>query len=123
MNTFTINLEACEFYAYHGIYQQEREQGNTFLVDIAVEIDSSIFEKTHDLGSSIDYEKLYQIAKVRMSVPTPLLESIAVWMADDIAVLYANANSIQIKISKNKPPIGGACRNSKVVFKKILLVG
>lgn len=119
MNTFTIQLEACEFYAYHGIYPQERALGNTFWVDIAVEVDSSIFEKSYDLASTIDYEKLYQIAKARMSQPTPLLESIAVWMADDIAVLYPNALCIEIQISKNKPPIGGDCRNSKVIYKRL----
>lgn len=120
MNTFTIHLEACEFYAYHGIYQQEREQGNTFWVDIAVELNSHIFEQSHDLGSTVDYEKIYHIAKVRMNFPTPLLESIAVWMADDIAIQYPNAQSIRVKISKKKPPIGGNCRNSMVSYNRLL---
>lgn len=120
MNTFTIGLDACEFFAFHGIHEFERQQGNKFWVTIAVVVDAKLFEQQHLLENTIDYQQLYQVAAKRMNQPTPLLESLAVWIADDIAEIYSEYISITIEISKHMPPIGGQCKQSKVVFTKKL---
>ena len=120
MNSFCIQLNDCEFFGYHGLYEQEQKDGNTFWVTIKVQISAAAFEATGNLNDSIDYQNLYQIANGRMLTPTPLLEHLAIWIADDIARVYNQTQSIDIFIRKKNPPIGGICHSSEVkYFRKV----
>ena len=120
MNSFCIQLNDCEFFGYHGLYEKEKKEGNTFWVTIKVQIDAAAFEATGQLQDSIDYQKLYEIASNRMIKPTPLLEHLAIWIADDIAKSYSHTQSIDIHICKKNPPIGGSCRSSEVRYSKVI---
>lgn len=119
MNTFSIQLVSCEFFAYHGIFEQERINGNTFWVDITVEIDASLFEENALLQNTIDYQDLYTIVADRMNVPTPLLETISLNIANDISLKLTQCKTIEVSIIKNNPPIQGKCKHSKVTYTKI----
>ena len=118
MNTFQIGLDRCEFFAYHGIHDFERQQGNKFWVTLSVCVDAHKFEQQQTLGNTIDYQILYDITAKRMAVPTPLLESLAMMIANDIAAIYHPYICITVEICKHKPPIGGECQQSRVVFTK-----
>ncbi len=118
MNTFCVQLNDCEFFAYHGLYEQEQKDGNTFWATIKVVIDAADFEATSSLSDTVDYQRLYEIAHARMQTPTLLLEQLAVWIANDVAIAYPKAIAIDIHICKKSPPIGGHCRNSEVIYSR-----
>ncbi len=44
-----VALEGLEFHAFHGVYPHERESGNFFEVDIAVETDFSAAAQHDDI--------------------------------------------------------------------------
>jgi dihydroneopterin aldolase len=117
--TGRVALEGLEFHAFHGVYPHERESGNWFEVDIAVETDFPAAAFQDDLSGTVNYETLFAIVKEEMNKPSKLLETVAGKIIDDILQELPVVQSVDIKISKVNPPIGGKCKRATVqVFKK-----
>lgn len=114
-----VSLEGLSFYAYHGLYDEERKSGNRFLVDIKVI--TSIDEKADfdDLGNTVDYEVLYKIVQSKMSVPVRLLEKVGKEILDEAFLSLQTIESAEVSITKYSPPLGGPCEKSKVTLKRI----
>lgn len=109
-----VSLEGLEFHAYHGVYPHERSSGNKFEVDIHVEIrfDDSAFRD--ELSGTLNYEKLYAVVKEEMEKPSKLLETVGNAIAESALEKFDEAISVEVKISKFNPPIGGVCRKASV---------
>jgi dihydroneopterin aldolase len=113
-----IALEGLEFHAFHGVYPHERESGNWFEVDVAVETDFSLAAATDELIGTVNYETLFKIVKAEMEQPSKLLETVAEKIANDVLEIFPNALSVEFKISKINPPIGGKCKKATVSLLK-----
>lgn len=113
-----ILLEGLEFYAYHGLYEQEQKIGNRFSVDIKVWFDYTFQKGTEDLSKTVNYEKLYQCAQLEMKTPSKLLETLAANIIDRIFATLPTVLSVEVSVSKYNPPVGGRCERAKVTLKK-----
>jgi dihydroneopterin aldolase len=113
-----IALEGLEFHAFHGVYPHERESGNWFEVDIAVETDFSAAAKSDNLSGTVDYETLYRIVKAEMEKPSKLLETVAEKIINDVLDQLKSVASVELSISKINPPIGGKCKRAVVSISK-----
>jgi dihydroneopterin aldolase len=113
-----IALEGLEFHAFHGVYPHERESGNFFEVDISVETDFSKAAATDELLGTVNYETLFKIVKDEMEQPSKLLETVAEKVANDVLEVFPNVISVEFRISKLNPPIGGKCRKATVSLVK-----
>jgi dihydroneopterin aldolase len=113
-----VALEGLEFHAFHGVYPHERESGNWFEVDIAVETDFSFAAENDDLTGTVNYETLFQIVKEKMEVPSKLLETVADRIATDVLLLLPAVSNVELKIAKINPPIGGKCNKAIVWLSK-----
>jgi dihydroneopterin aldolase len=113
-----IALEGLEFHAFHGVYPHERESGNWFEVDIAVETDFSAAAKSDNLSGTVDYETLYRIVKAEMEKPSKLLETVAEKIINDVLDQLTAVSSVEVSISKINPPIGGKCKKAVVSISK-----
>lgn len=109
-----IALEGLDFHAFHGVYPHERESGNWFEVDIAVETDFSKAAEDDDLSETVNYETLFRIVKEEMEKPSRLLETVAKNIVDDVLREFPSVMQVEFKISKLNPPIGGKCKRSTV---------
>lgn len=103
---YHINLKNLEFYAYHGYYQEENLIGNTFLVDIMVAIPAAIYEN-ENLGSTINYEIIYDIVKTQMQNPQKLLETVLENIEKQLLVLSNHLQKVEIHLTKKHLPIDG----------------
>jgi 7,8-dihydroneopterin aldolase/epimerase/oxygenase len=113
-----IALEGLAFHAFHGVYPHERESGNFFEVDIAVETDFTIAADNDDLAGTVNYEVLFRIVKEEMGEPSKLLETVAEKIVHHVLGALPAVLSVELKISKLNPPIGGKCRASSVSIRK-----
>ena len=112
--TGRIALEGLEFHAFHGVYPHERESGNWFEVDIAVETDFTSAALADDLSGTVNYESLYRIVKDEMEKPSRLLETVAYNIIQDIFRELPPVQSVDLKIAKTNPPIGGKGRRASI---------
>jgi|SRR5690606_8786529 len=113
-----ISLEGLEFHAFHGVYPHERESGNFFEIDIAVECDFTVGAQEDDLSGTVNYEALFHIVKEEMEKPSKLLETVAEKSILRVFNAPPAVLGVGLKISKLNPPIGGKCRLSSVSVRK-----
>ncbi|MGI8950830.1 MAG: dihydroneopterin aldolase [Chitinophagaceae bacterium] len=101
---FSIELSQLRFYAYHGLYEEERILGSEFEVSVTVIHHPQIFPVQH-LEDTIDYTAIYQLVKEQMLQPNPLLETLATTIVQEIFIKFLQAEEIKISIKKIHPSI------------------
>ena len=111
----TIALEGMQFHAYHGIYPIEKERGNTFEVDLTVEVDL-VSDLKDDINNTVDYEVLFAIVKGEMEKPAKLIETVAANILEVVFETCAGVDRAEVKLSKLDPPIGGDCKRASVTL-------
>lgn len=110
----TIELVGMEFHSFHGCLEEERKEGNTFLVDFRGKADLSKAASTDDLEDTVDYSKIYDIVASEMEKPSNLLENVAGRIVDAIERSGMKFWFVQVRVSKKNPPVGGICSWSRV---------
>jgi 7,8-dihydroneopterin aldolase/epimerase/oxygenase len=100
----SIHLHKVIIHAYHGVYAEEKVLGNDFLVDVSVNYHPSKYPVT-TIENTIDYVALYDLVKKRMSIATPLLETVASEIALEILAQFSLSVTVNIAIKKLHPPI------------------
>ena len=113
-----IELENMKFYAYHGHFEIEQKVGNHFLVNLLVETGAMAAAHSDRLRDALDYQRLYQLVKGEMEVPSHLLEHVANRIADKISVEFPAVQRMKVKISKMNPPMGGEMQQVSVTLER-----
>ena len=99
-----IELKGLHFFAYHGLYAEERKTGNEFEVNLSVTYFTTE-EKIIKLSETINYSQLYKLLKTEMQKPRGLLETFVMEVADVIHLAFSQVKKIEISITKLQPPI------------------
>jgi 7,8-dihydroneopterin aldolase/epimerase/oxygenase len=103
-----IVLKGMQFYGFHGANPEERSLGQSYLVDLAVELDLSKPGETDHLSDTISYTHLYWAVKtVLEGEPKNLLEAIAHSIARRVLESFP-VSAVQVTVQKLHPPIRGS---------------
>jgi len=113
----TISISGMEFHAYHGCFKEEQVIGNTFIVDIILETDTSKAELTDDLRKTVNYAAVYSLVKKEMEITSKLIENVARRILDAIIVSFPKVIFIELKVAKVNPPVGGKVDRVSVTLK------
>ncbi len=103
---FVIQLNNLEFFAHHGIHEEERILGNSFIVNLRCSLKTYV-DGVNKIEETVNYVSVYDIVKKRMAIPTPLLETVAKEIADEIAESDKRIQRIAVSIEKKGPPVAG----------------
>lgn len=110
-----IILSGMQFYGFHGANAEEKALGQTYVVNMAVEVDLAISGQTDQLGDTVSYTHLYRAVKAVVEGESQnLLEGIAQSIAERILDDYA-VESVQLTVKKPHPPIKGSVVNYAAV--------
>lgn len=97
-----------QFYGFHGVNAEEKALGQSYLVDLAVEVDLSPPGRSDRLSDTVSYTHLYRAVKeVIEGQSRNLLEGIAQSIADRVLQDYP-VTSVQLTVKKPHPPIKGS---------------
>lgn len=78
-----LAVRGIEGFGHHGVFEAERRDGQTFLIDLVLGVDTRPAARTDDLQDTVDYGTL--VAAVRKAVetdPVDLIETLAQRIAD-----------------------------------------
>ena len=100
----TIELKKLRFFAYHGLYAEERKTGNEFEVNLTVSYTPVSGTITH-LDDTVNYTMLYELLKAEMQKPRDLLETFVMEVAEHIHSSFPQIKKVEIFITKLHPPI------------------
>ena len=102
----TIHLHKILFYSYHGVHDEEKILGKEYELSADVQFHEEQ-EVIYSIHQTINYVDIYQIIQQRMSVPSPLLETIIMDIGISIKKKYDKVRSISIHLKKVHPPVSG----------------
>ena len=116
-NSITVELSRLRFFAFHGLYEEEKKTGNEFEVNIKVSFKTpgKVISKLHD---TVNYVRLHTIVNEMMQHPEKLLETVAMKIAERIHEEFLFAANAEIQIVKLHPPIINFTGNVAVTYKK-----
>ncbi len=95
------------FHAYHGVWDEEREIGQRFEVDLDLKIDTSKAAETDKLTDTVDlYAAFETVEKVLSSGKFRLIETMAEKIAQAIFKKFA-VKEVIVRVRKPHAPIRG----------------
>ena len=99
-----IILEGMQFYGFHGVNQEERVLGQSYLVDLSVELDLSRAGDSDKLEDTVSYSGLYrEVRDVVEGDPRNLLESTAQAIASRVLEKFP-VRAVGVRVKKPHPP-------------------
>ena len=100
----TIQLLHLPFYAYHGVYEEEKKLGGKYEVTVLVRYTEAKMPVLH-ISETVDYVAVYNLIKQHMQQPRALLETVATTLAQDIFSTFGEVEEVSVEIIKKHPPV------------------
>lgn len=101
-----LTLKGMRFYAYHGVFPEERKLGQLFIVDVDLYLDLAPAGESDDLHATINYAEICE--RIREVVETEtfrLIESLAENIASRLLHNYTKVNRVTVRVTKPHPPV------------------
>ncbi|WP_435742724.1 dihydroneopterin aldolase [Nocardioides sp. SYSU DS0663] len=101
MSTDEITVTGLECWGHHGVFDFERREGQAFVIDLTLGVDTAPAAATDDLRDTVDYGSLVAAAKAAVEQdPVDLIETLAQRIAD---VCLADARVDWARVTVHKP--------------------
>ena len=107
------------FYAYHGVFPQERTVGGDYAVDLRVELDISAAVEHDMVEVTSNYAELYDVVKAEMLQPSDLLETVAARIGTHVLHDFPRVMEVTVSVVKLNPPMGADCKGAGVEIKMV----
>ena len=100
-----ITLTGVRVRAHHGVFDFEREQGQEFVIDVAVAVDLAGASSGDDLARTVHYGELAEaVADAVRRDPVDLIETVAERVAA-VALGYPAVEEVEVTVHKPEAPI------------------
>ncbi len=100
-----IVIKGLRVFAYHGVNPEEKENGQTFELDITLHTDLSRAGMTDDLNDTINYASVAKLASaVMLQEKNDLIERAAARVADAILENYPT-EAVTVLLKKPEAPM------------------
>ena len=100
-----IQIRGLRVRGRHGVFEHERRNGQTFVVDVTLERDLSGPAASDALGDTVDYATLaQQVADAVANTRFDLIEALAGHIAD-LALTDPSVDAVEVRIAKPEAPL------------------
>ena len=101
-----IIIKDLEIYAYHGVYDEEKKRGQTFIITAELGLDLRDAGMTDDLTKTVNYAEVCElISNVMLEEKYNLIEAAAENIANTILIKYDRIKTVRIIVGKPEAPI------------------
>jgi dihydroneopterin aldolase len=93
---------------HHGVFEHERVEGQTFLVDVVLGVNTRVAAASDDLADTVDYGAVAALVVAEITgEPRNLIETVAAQIADG-CLAQPRVTAVQVTVHKPDAPIGVA---------------
>ena len=102
-----ITLRGLRVFGYHGVLDAERQDGQEFIVDAVLWLDTTAAAATDDLELTANYAALAdRLAAIVAGPPVQLIETLAQRLAEAATAAEPRARQVEITVHKPHAPVG-----------------
>jgi len=116
MKNGQIIMEGMRFFAFHGCYPGERDQGNWFEVNVNIHLPVLNAGLKDDLHEATDYSDVYRIVREEMGIQRYLLETLALRICWRIIDEKKEVSDARVLVKKMNPPLAGEISGTSVII-------
>jgi dihydroneopterin aldolase len=100
-----IILRGLSVFGYHGVYPEERLEGQDFVIDVELEMDTRLAATSDDVANTVHYGELAQaLAAAVAGEPVDLLETLAARLAE-VCLADGRVEAATVTVHKPQAPI------------------
>ena len=104
--TDAVFVSGLSLHAYHGVMQHEAKVGQTFKLDLVLDIDLAAASHSDKLADTVGYDQVVEVAsRVFCGRRYRLVEAAAGAVADAILERFAQVSAVQVTVHKPHAPI------------------
>jgi dihydroneopterin aldolase len=104
--TDTVFVSGLALHAYHGVMQHEAKVGQTFQLDLVLDIDLAEASRTDKLAHTVGYDQVVEIASRAFCARRyRLVEAAAGAVADAVLDKFARVTGVRVTVHKPHAPI------------------
>ena len=101
-----LAITGVECFAHHGVFDFERREGQIFVIDLLLGIDTRPAAANDDLARTVDYGTLVEAVRVAVEKdPVDLIETLAQRIAD-VCLAEPGVEWAEVTVHKPNAPIG-----------------
>jgi dihydroneopterin aldolase len=98
-------IRGIEAFGHHGVFASERRDGQPFLVDLVLLVDTREAARSDDLRDTVDYGTLVdEVVSDVASDPVDLIETLAERIAGT-CLRYARVRTVEVTVHKPHAPV------------------
>jgi 7,8-dihydroneopterin aldolase/epimerase/oxygenase len=107
--TDTVFVSGLALHAYHGVMEHEAKVGQTFRLDLALDIDLSAASRSDKLAHTVGYDQVVNVASLAFCTHRHrLVESAAGAVAEAVLNRFPQVLRVQVTVHKPHAPIAAA---------------
>jgi dihydroneopterin aldolase len=101
-----IVLRGLRAVGHHGVYAEERENGQPFVVDVVLDVDTAAAAASDAVSDTVHYGELaLRVVAVVQGEPVNLIETLAQRIAD-VCLAEARVEEVEVTVHKPQAPVG-----------------
>jgi len=101
-----IRITGLTLHGYHGVFGEEKRDGQTFVVDLAIELDGQHAGTTDTLDHTVDYSQVVdKVAAVVTGESVDLIETLA-YRVGEVVVAFSGVVAVDVTVHKPHAPVG-----------------
>jgi dihydroneopterin aldolase len=113
-----IDLVGITAHGHHGVFDEEKNNGQTFVVDVSLGLDLGPAAREHDLTRTVHYGVLaQQIHDAIVSEPVDLIETVALRMVD-LCLAEEPVRWVSVTVHKPEAPIAVTFQDVAVTIER-----
>ena len=100
-----IRITGLTLHGYHGVFDEEKRDGQTFVVDLAIELDGRKAGSTDTLDHTVDYSRVTDaVAQVVTGDSVDLIETLA-YKVGGVVVAFEGVVAVDVTVHKPDAPV------------------
>lgn len=116
--TDQLAVRGIEVFAHHGVFEHERRDGQQFVVDLVLGLDTAPAAAADDLSKTVDYGSLVtDVVSAVEQDPVDLIETVARRIAD-VVLAREQVEWVEVTLHKPHAPIEATYSDVALTIKR-----
>lgn len=111
-----IVLTGIHGFGYHGLFEQERKDGQDFFVDLTLSVDLIAASQSDAIADTVNYAEITDLVVEEItSNPVNLIEKLAGRIAERVLNQHLKVKSVTVTVHKPQAPVAAQLKDIAVV--------